>query len=169
MVLTPYLRIRSPGFSAGTHPSRRMAATVLLQKSPGAPSTPLVFRPDYPMVLNHDDLLEMNIHVDEKTGLMPLLPHSAHRSTVWKLSWASRPRHPGTSILVTNTTECSSGKLSTVLLEHFQTVTGGQPKSRGYLVCFEPIGFGRRPQKDNAAPLEEGDQEFVCLEAFCLR
>ncbi|PGH20439.1 hypothetical protein AJ80_03585 [Polytolypa hystricis UAMH7299] len=29
---------------------------------------PLLFRPDYPMVINHDDLLEMNIHVDEKSG-----------------------------------------------------------------------------------------------------
>lgn len=29
---------------------------------------PLLFRPNYPMVLNHNDILEMNIHVDEETG-----------------------------------------------------------------------------------------------------
>jgi len=29
---------------------------------------PLLFRPDYPMVIQHDDLLENNIHVDEATG-----------------------------------------------------------------------------------------------------
>ncbi|KAF9883897.1 hypothetical protein FE257_002691 [Aspergillus nanangensis] len=29
---------------------------------------PLLFRPEYPMVFQHDDLLENNIHVDETTG-----------------------------------------------------------------------------------------------------
>lgn len=29
---------------------------------------PLLFRPDYPVVLNHNDLLEMNIHVNWKNG-----------------------------------------------------------------------------------------------------
>ncbi|KAG8418265.1 hypothetical protein J3458_005690 [Metarhizium acridum] len=29
---------------------------------------PGLFRPGYPMVLQHDDLLENNIHVDEATG-----------------------------------------------------------------------------------------------------
>jgi Phosphotransferase enzyme family len=29
---------------------------------------PLLFRPDYPMAFQHDDLLENNIHVDETTG-----------------------------------------------------------------------------------------------------
>ncbi|KAK6215675.1 hypothetical protein QIS74_08694 [Colletotrichum tabaci] len=31
-------------------------------------SLPLLFRPDYVMTVNHDDLLEMNIHVDKETG-----------------------------------------------------------------------------------------------------
>ncbi|WQF86950.1 hypothetical protein CDEST_11964 [Colletotrichum destructivum] len=31
-------------------------------------SLPLLFRLDYVMTVNHDDLLEMNIHVDEETG-----------------------------------------------------------------------------------------------------
>ncbi|KAK6843393.1 phosphotransferase enzyme family domain-containing protein [Apiospora arundinis] len=31
-------------------------------------SLPLLFRPGYPMTIQHDDLLENNIHVDEATG-----------------------------------------------------------------------------------------------------
>lgn len=31
-------------------------------------SLPLLFRPAYPMVVQHDDLLENNIHVDNDTG-----------------------------------------------------------------------------------------------------
>lgn len=34
---------------------------------------------------------------------------------------------------------------------------------------FRTYGFDRRPEKDNATPLKDGDQELVCLEAFCLR
>ena len=37
------------------------------------------------------------------------------------------------------------------------------------LGLFRTHGFDCRPEKANAAPLEEGDQEFVCLEALCLR
>lgn len=39
---------------------------------------PLLFRSNYPMVLNHDDLLEMNI----QTGPMPKLPFLALHSGV---------------------------------------------------------------------------------------
>ncbi|KND87859.1 hypothetical protein TOPH_07495 [Tolypocladium ophioglossoides CBS 100239] len=34
---------------------------------------------------------------------------------------------------------------------------------------FRTHGFDRQPEKENALPLEEGDQELVCLEGFCLR
>ena len=38
-----------------------------------------------------------------------------------------------------------------------------------FVVTDLTVGLLRRPEKANAAPLEEGDQELVCLEAFCLR
>lgn len=126
------------------------------------------------MVLNHDDLLEMNIHVDKDNGRITGI-----------VDWADAKITPfGTSL----------GGLETVL--------GVQTSSRwffhpdhnllrekfwsafyditGYLAdddrraievgrvfgLFRTHGFDRRPEKENAVPLVEGDPDLVCLEAL---
>jgi hypothetical protein len=57
----------------------------------------------------------------------------------------------------------------------FDEVTGHRPDKDRRAIEIERIfglfrtyGFNRRPDRDNATPLEEGDREFVCLEAFSL-
>ncbi|KAF2175644.1 hypothetical protein K469DRAFT_609951 [Zopfia rhizophila CBS 207.26] len=138
---------------------------------------PLLFRPDYPMVLNHDDLLEMNIHMDMGTGRITGI-----------VDWADAKIAPfGTSlggletILGIQTSSCwlfhpNHDYLRTQFWKTFYGVIGqlSDTDRRAIEVgrifgLFRTYGFDRRPEKDNAAPLEEGDQEFVCLEAFCLR
>jgi len=137
---------------------------------------PLLFRSDYPIVLNHDDLLEMNIHVDEGTGRITGI-----------VDWADAIIAPfGTSlggletILGVQTSSRwyfhpSHNYFRTQFWETFYEVTGYLSENDRRAIeigrifgLFRTYGFDRRPEKDNAAPLEEGDEEFVCLEAFCL-
>jgi hypothetical protein len=137
---------------------------------------PLLFRSDYPIVLNHDDLLEMNIHVDEGTGRITGI-----------VDWADAIIAPfGTSLGGLETilgVQTSSrwyfhpnhNYFRTQFWETFYEVTGYLSENDRRAIeigrifgLFRTYGFDRRPEKDNAAPLEEGDEEFVCLEAFCL-
>lgn len=48
--------------------SRRLPAAFLPKLEEIRQSLPLLFRREYPMAIQHDDLLENNIHVDEDTG-----------------------------------------------------------------------------------------------------
>lgn len=129
------------------------------------------------MVINHDDLLEMNIHVDEGTGGITGI-----------VDWADAKIAPfGTSlggleaILGVQTSSRwlfhpDHNYLRTQFWNTFYEVIGylSDDDRRAIEVgrifgLFRTYGFDRRPEKDNAAPLEEEDQEFVCLEALCLR
>lgn len=119
----------------------------------------------------------MNIHVDEETGRITGI-----------VDWADAKMAPfGTSlggletILGVQTSSCwlfhpSHEHLRTQFWKTFYGVTGKLSDIDRQAIevgrafgLFRAHGFDRRPEKDNAAPLEEGDQEFVCLEAFCLR
>ncbi|POR32003.1 Uncharacterized protein TPAR_07770 [Tolypocladium paradoxum] len=136
---------------------------------------PLLFRSDYPMVLNHDDLLEMNIHVDNVTGGITGI-----------VDWADAKIAPfGTSlggletVLGVQTSSCwhfhpDHNLLRTHFWETFYEIIGYLPDSDRRAIevgrlfgLFRTHGFDRRPEKENASPVEEGD--LVCLEAFCLR
>ncbi|KND86463.1 hypothetical protein TOPH_08900 [Tolypocladium ophioglossoides CBS 100239] len=136
---------------------------------------PLLFRSDYPMVLNHDDLLEMNIHVDEVTGGITGI-----------VDWADAIIAPfGTSlggletVLGVQTSSCwffhpDHDLLRTHFWKTFYEITGRLSDSDRRAIevarlfgLFRTHGFDRRPEKENALSLEEG--ELVCLEAFCLR
>jgi hypothetical protein len=138
---------------------------------------PLLFRSDYAIVLNHDDLLEMNIHVDEETG-----------SITGIVDWADAIITPfGTSlegletILGVRTASRwyfhpSHNYFRTQFWKTFYEVTGyiSDDDRRAIEIgrmfgLLRTYGFDRRPEKNNAAPLKEGDQDLVCLEAFFLR
>jgi len=129
------------------------------------------------MVLNHDDLLEMNIHVDKGTGRITGI-----------VDWADAKIAPfGTSlggletILGVQTSSCwlfhpSHDYLRTQFWKTFYGDVGYLSDSDRRAIeigrifgLFRTYGFDRRPEKDDAVPLEEGEQEHVCLEAFCLR
>jgi hypothetical protein len=128
------------------------------------------------MVLNHDDLLEMNIHVAKRTGRITGI-----------VDWADAKITPfGTSlggletILGVQTSSCwlfhpSHDDLRRQFWKTFYGVTGdlSDDDRRAIEVgrvlgLFRTYGFDRRPEKENAVPLDEGDGELVCLEAFCL-
>jgi hypothetical protein len=118
----------------------------------------------------------MNIHVDEETGritgivdwadalIAPFGTSIGGLETILGVqtssSWYFHPRH---------------AYLRSQFWKTFYEVTGylsdndRQAIEIGRLFgLFRTHGFDRRPEKDNAVPLEEGDQEFKCLEAFCL-
>ena len=129
------------------------------------------------MVLNHDDLLEMNIHVDEETGritgivdwadaiIAPFGTSLCGLETILGVqtssSWHFHPRHEHYRVQFWETFYGVTGTLS-------DRDRGAIEVARMFGL-FRTHGFDRRPEKDNAAPLEEGDPELVCLEAFCLR
>lgn len=137
---------------------------------------PLLFRPDYPMVLNHDDLLEMNIHVDENTGCITGI-----------VDWADAMVTPfGTSLggleIVLGVQTSSRwlfhpehNFLRAQFWKTFYDLTGhiSDDDKRAIEVgrlfgLFRTYGFDRRPEKEKALPLAEGHPDLVCLEAFCL-
>jgi hypothetical protein len=129
------------------------------------------------MVLNHDDLLEMNIHVHEATGRITGI-----------VDWADAIIAPfGTSlggletILGVRTSSywyfhpSHNNNLRTQFWKTFYEVTGYLSENDRQAIeigrmlgLFRTYGFDRRPEKDNAAPLEEGDEDLVYLDAFCL-
>ena len=138
---------------------------------------PLLFRSGYPIVLNHDDLFEMNIHVDEATGCITGIVDWADAIIapfgislggletilgVRTLSrWYFHPRHK---------------YLRTQFWKTFYDFTGDLSENDRQAIeigrifgLFRTYGFDRRPEKDNAAPLEEGNQDLVYLEAFFLQ
>ncbi|KAF5027341.1 hypothetical protein F66182_542 [Fusarium sp. NRRL 66182] len=138
---------------------------------------PLLFRADYPLVLNHDDLLEMNIHVDEGTGhitgivdwadaiIAPFGTSLGGLETILGVqtssSWLFHAKHDYLRAQFWKTFYGCIGYISDT---DRQAIEVGRKFS-----LFRTYGFDRRPERDNAAPLDAGDQEFVCLEAFCLR
>ncbi|KAI1475842.1 hypothetical protein F4774DRAFT_428645 [Daldinia eschscholtzii] len=137
---------------------------------------PLLFRPTYPMIVNHDDLFEMNIHVDEESGGITGI-----------VDWADAKIAPfGTSL----------GGLETLLgvrtssrwhfhplhntfreqfwKEFYETIGYVSDEDRRAIEIvrmfglFRTHGFDRRPEKPGAMPLAEREEGFVYLEAFCL-
>ena len=137
---------------------------------------PLLFRSDYPMVLNHDDLLEMNIHVDKETSritsivdwadakIAPLGTSLGGLETILGVQTSSRWFfHPGHSYLRTQFWKTFYGVIGYLSDSDRRAIEVGR-----IFGLFRTYGFDRRPEKDNAAPLGEGDRELVCLEAFCL-
>lgn len=138
---------------------------------------PLLFRSDYPLVLNHDDLLEMNIHVDEGTGritgivdwadaiIAPFGTSLGGLETVLGVQTSSRWLfHPRHDYLRTQFWETFYGVIGYISDTDRRAIEVGRKFG-----LFRTYGFDRRPERDNAAPLDVGNQEFVCLEAFCLR
>jgi Phosphotransferase enzyme family len=128
------------------------------------------------MVLNHDDLLEMNIHVDEGTGrITGIVDWADAKIAPFGTSLGGLETILGVQTLSRWLFHLDHNYLRTQFGETFYGVIGylSDNDRRAIEVgrifgLFRTYGFDRRPEKDNAAPLEEGDQELVCLEAFCL-
>ena len=138
---------------------------------------PLLFRPHYPMVLNHDNLLEMNIHVDEATGCITgVVGWSDIKIAPFDTSLGGLETFLGVETSSSWLFHPEHGYFRRQFWETFYGVTGYLSDNDWRAIevgrmlgLFRTYGFDRRPEKDNAAPLQEGDQGFVCLEAFCLR
>ena len=138
---------------------------------------PLLFRSNYPIILNHDDLLEMNIHIDKDTGHITGIVDWADAkiapfgTSLWGLEtvlgvqtssrWLYHPKHEYLRDKFWETFNKIVGYLSD---DDRQAIEIGR-----LFGLFRTYGFDRRPEQDNATPLKEGDQELVCLDAFCLR
>jgi hypothetical protein len=119
----------------------------------------------------------MNIHVDKDTGRITGI-----------VDWADSRIAPfGTSLGALETVlgvETSSlwlyhpnhEYLRNKFWESFYEATGGitaddrrTMEAARLFGLFRTYGFDRRPENYDAKPVKEGDQGFVCLEAFCLR
>ena len=117
---------------------------------------PLLFRTDYPLVLNHDDLLAMNIHVDEETGCITgivdcadakLSPFDMSLGGVEKIlgvgtssSWLFHPEHEYFWMQVWKAFYGITGYLSD---DDKRAIEVGRT-----LGLFRAYGFDRRPEKD---------------------
>jgi len=137
---------------------------------------PLLFRPDYPMVLNHDDLLEMNIHVNEDTGhitgivdwadakIAPFGTSLGGLETVLGVqtssSWFFHPDH---NFFRERFWGAFYGLIGPLADDDRRAINIGR-----MFGLFRTHGFDRRPEKKNAVPLADGDPGLVCLDAFCL-
>lgn len=138
---------------------------------------PLLFWPGYPIVVNHDDLLENNIHVDEKTGRITSI-----------VDWADAIFAPfGTSLkgletlLGVQTSKQwhfypSHKHLRKEFWKSFFAVTGDLSADDRQAIeigrmfgLFRTHGFDRLPEKDDAVALPEEELGFICLEALCLK
>ncbi|EFY87015.1 hypothetical protein MAC_06913 [Metarhizium acridum CQMa 102] len=136
---------------------------------------PLLFRPDYRMVLNHDDLLEMNIHVDENTGritgivvdwedavISPFATSLGGLETILGIQTStSYYFHPDHEFLRTSFWETLYETVGCVSDEDRRAIGVGR-----LLGLLRTHGFDRRPEKENAQPLVLGDPDLVCLEAM---
>ncbi|KAK1765966.1 hypothetical protein QBC33DRAFT_122085 [Phialemonium atrogriseum] len=109
------------------------------------------------MLLNHDDLLEMDIHMDKATGSItlvlstgptPRLPRSARRLRGLKPFLAFGHRRVGSSIRAMNISGRSFGRLSTGSVGIFRMMSGEQWRLEGYSAYSEPtastVGLRRR-------------------------
>ncbi|UNI18217.1 hypothetical protein JDV02_004499 [Purpureocillium takamizusanense] len=136
---------------------------------------PLLFRSDYPMVLNHDDLLEMNIHMDKDSGritgivdwadakITPFGTSLGGLETVLGVQTSSRWFfHPDQSFLRERFWSTFYG-----IIGHLADDDRRAIEVARVFGLFRTHGFDRRPEKEDASPLAEGDPELVCLEAFC--
>ncbi|KAK1656977.1 hypothetical protein BDP55DRAFT_568282 [Colletotrichum godetiae] len=139
-------------------------------------SLPLLFRPEYIMVINHDDLLEMNIHVDEETGQITGIVDwtdakiAPFGTSLWGLetllgiqtssSWLFHPDH---HYFRQKFWETFYGVTGEVLDIDRQAIEIGR-----MFGLFRAYGFNGAPENKEAKPLKEGDHGLVYLEALCL-
>jgi hypothetical protein len=128
-------------------------------------------------VLNHDDLLEMNIHVDTNTGAIPGIADWADVKiapfgmSFWGLetllgvptsdSWLFHPSHERFRLQFWAALYEAIGELSDEDQRAIEVAA--------IFGLFRVYGFDRRPEKDGAMSLREGDPGFVYLETLCLR
>lgn len=137
----------------------------------------LPLRPGYPMVLNHDDFLERNIHVDGKTGHITGIVDwaDARVSPVGLSLWgvgdpAGRADFLDTSTPVMGVSGRDFGSLFTAWWEICGRMAGGRAIAVARMFgLFRSYGFDRAPEEDDAVPVGDGDSDFVCLEALRLR
>jgi hypothetical protein len=138
---------------------------------------PLLFREGYPLVINHDDLLEMNIHVDVDTGhIAGIVDWAEAYVSPFGLSLGGLENIIGV--------QTSSGwrfhPQERHLREHFWNIfytsighVSDEDRQAIEIArlfgLFRDHGFDRRPEKPNAIVVRMGDLEFTCLEALCLR
>ncbi|OHE93879.1 hypothetical protein CORC01_10778 [Colletotrichum orchidophilum] len=139
-------------------------------------SLPLLFRHQYAMTINHDDLFEMNVHIDQETGQITGIVDWADAkiapfgTSLWGLetllgiqtasSWLFHPDHL---------------YLRKEFWKIFYEVTGDMSEDDRQAVeigrifgLFRIYGFDIAPEKEGAKPLKEGDDGLVYLEALCL-
>ncbi|ODA81328.1 hypothetical protein RJ55_04293 [Drechmeria coniospora] len=136
----------------------------------------LLLRPEYPMVLNDDDLLEMNLHLDERDG---------HVTGI--VDWADAIVSPfGMSlrrletILGVQTSSCwhfhaNHGFLRALVRQTFHRIVGDVSDEHlqamqveRQLGIFRTHAFDGRPEMEGSSTVAEGDPSLVCLEAWCL-
>lgn len=130
------------------------------------------------MVLNHDDLFEMNIHVDEDTGRITGI-----------VDWAdAKVARFGTSLRGLETVlgiQASShwhyhSSHDYLRMQFWETtfyeavgdiseIDRRAIKVGRVIGLFRANGFDRQPDQDDAVPVEEGHQQLACLEAYRLR
>jgi hypothetical protein len=131
---------------------------------------PLLFMPDYPLVLNHADLLEMNIHVDpEAGGITGIVDWTDARvspfgTSLWGLEnilgvmtstrWHFHPNHRGLRQIFWNAFYAVVGHLSDT---QRQAIEVGR-----VIGTFRAYGFLQ------GVPVKEGSPNLICLEAFTL-
>lgn len=129
------------------------------------------------MTVNHDDLLEMNIHVDEETGRITGIVDWADAkiapfgTSLWGLetvlgiqtssSWLFHPDHVYFRQQFWETVYGVTGHLSDTdrLAIEVGRVFG----------LFRVYGFNCAPEREGAEPLTSGDNRLAYLEALCLR
>ncbi|KAG8420706.1 hypothetical protein J3458_002639 [Metarhizium acridum] len=126
------------------------------------------------MVLNHDHLLEMNIHVDENTGritgigdwedavISPFGTSLGGLETILGIQTStSYYFHPDHGLLRTSFWETFYETVGCVSDEDRRAIEVGR-----LLGLLRTHGFDRRPEKENAQPLVLGSPDLVCLEAM---
>lgn len=134
-----------------------------------------MFRPGYPMVLNHNNLLEMSIHMGEDTGHITGMA-----------GWADAEIAPfGTSfggletVLGVQTTTAwhyhpSQDYLRAQFWETFYEAVGDLPdidrraiEAARLLGLFRANAFNRRAEnEEDEVPVKEGGYELVLLDAI---
>ena len=137
---------------------------------------PLLFRPEYSMVLNHDDLLKMNIHVDEKTDhLTDIVDWADAMITPFDLSFEGLKTILGIRTFSRWHFHLSHKHLRTQFWKTFYDVVGYISYDDQQAIeiermfgLFRTYGFDGRLEKENVMPLKIDDKNIIFLKAFCL-
>ncbi|KAK1992431.1 hypothetical protein LX36DRAFT_644767 [Colletotrichum falcatum] len=137
---------------------------------------PLLFRPQYIMTINHDDLFEMNIHVIEKTGQITGIVDWADAkiapfgTSLWGLetllgvrAGASWVFHSDHLYLREQFWETFHGAIGDISDEDRRAIETGR-----LFGLFRIYGFNSAPEKEGAEPLKDGDDGLMYLDALCL-